>query len=152
MRYLISLAENVAIPRLFHGCCAVDLQTILQDGLIARITQPKSGKIRRGVYLTDDFHLAGEYGFLACDRSGSPNAETAVLEILTHLLNPSLLQPDDYDLQDAIQGGEIAGSEPIDSRLEHLTRWDEADWRLSLAVTHQVFYAGSIPPSALRVV
>ena len=146
------MVESLGIPRLFHGACRRDVASILRDGLRAAPTQPKGGQVRHGVYLTDDYVLATDYGFLACDRANQPNDEIVVLEIDTRALELSRLQPDDYDLQDAIQGGEIKNSEPIDARLRHLSHWSEADWQLSLAVTHQVFYAGSIAPSAIKEV
>ena len=143
---------NTLPPRLFHGTCAGHLDGVRRHGLLAAATIPKGGASRRGVYLTDDPHTAGEYGWLVCDRKHHGDHDIIVLAVDSSVLDPNLLQPDDYDLQDQLQGGEIAGSEPIDPRLKDYQRWDEVPWAVSLAVTHQVFYAGSIPARALTVV
>jgi len=125
LRRWITLCERwETLPRLFHGTCQHDLPIIRQRGLEAQPTKPKGGAVRHGVYLTDDYHTADEYGFLACDQRGG--GEVIILEIDARQLDIKLLQPDDYDLQDAIQGGERAGSEPVDPRLRHLHHWSEA--------------------------
>ena len=107
--------------RLYHGTCSGFAEAVQRHGLRASDTKPKGGTVHAIV----------------------------VFEVDVARLDARLLQPDDYDLQDAVQGGEIAGSEPIDPRLADYTRWDQVPWSLSLAVTRQVFYAGSIPPQAL---
>lgn len=66
-------------------------------------------------------------------------------------IDVTALEPDDYDLQDRIDGGE-EGPDGIDPRVAHLRDWSEASWQLSLEVTSEVFYAKAIPPSAIRQV
>lgn len=153
MRRWIDVLREATIPaRLYHGTCAGFAPVIERHGLRAAESKPKGGANRQGVYLTDDYHTAVDYGELICDRHHHGEHDIVVFEVNLGRLDPGLLQPDDYDLQDAVQGGEIAGSEPIDPRLRGFTRWDEVPWQVSLAVTHQVFYAGSIPADALRIV
>ena len=152
LRRWMILCEASAMPaRLYHGTCAGFADAVRQHGLRAANTKPKGGTVRKGVYLTDDYHTAGDYGELICDLRHHGEHAIVVFEVDVGRLDARLLQPDDYDLQDAVQGGETAGSEPIDPRLQQYTRWDEVPWQISLAVTHQVFYVGSIPPDALRV-
>lgn len=153
MRYRQIVAEEAPRPsRLYHGTCDSHLASILRHGLQAAATKPKGGSVRHGVYLSDDLEIAAEYAWLGCDLKHNARHDPVVIVIDAGVLDPALLQPDDYDLQDQVQGGEISGSEPIDPRLQRYQRWDEVPWPLSLAITNQVFYAGDIPASALTVV
>jgi hypothetical protein len=152
MRWWMMLCEATMPARLYHGTCSSFADSIQQHGLRAADTKPKGGVSRQGVYLTDDYHTAVDYGALVCDLKHHGEHDVVVFEVNVDRLDPHRLQPDDYDLQDAVQGGEIAGSEPIDPRLRGYTRWDEVPWQVGLAITHQVFYAGSIPADALRIV
>jgi hypothetical protein len=152
IRRWMMLCEATMPAHLYHGTCSGFTESIQQHGLRAADTKPKRGAVRTGVYLTDDYQTAADYGELICDLRHHNEHAIVVFDVDVGRLDPRLLQPDDYDLQDALQGGETAGSEPIDPRLQHYTRWDEVPWQISLAVTHQVFYGGSVPSDALRIV
>src|ERR1041385_5999194 len=131
LRRWIRLCEAAMPARLYHGTCASFAEAVQQHGLQASDTKPKGGAVCKGVYLTDDYHTAIDYGELVCDRHHHGEHDIVVFEAVVGRLDPRLLQPDDYDLQDAIQGGEIAGSEEIDPRLKSYRRWDEVPWPTS---------------------
>jgi hypothetical protein len=153
LRRYVTLVEAAAMSaHFYHGTCSGFAESIQHHGLRAADSKPKGGASRRGVYLTDDYLTATDYGSLICDLKHHGEHDIVVFAVDGGALDQRLLQPDDYDLQDALQGGEIVGSEPIDPRLQKYRRWDEVPWQVSLAITHQVFYAGSIPANALRMV
>src|ERR1044072_1309989 len=98
----IVLCEGTMPARLFHGTCAGFAEAVEQHGLQASNTKPKGGAVRKGVYLTDDYDTAIDCGELVCDRHHHGEHEIVVFEVDVSKLDPGRMQPDDYDLQDAV--------------------------------------------------
>ena len=140
--------------RLFHGTTKIALRSILQQGLKPHMSKDQANRgnhniDRKGVYLTNCYWLANDFAEVARDIRGG--GDIVILEIDVSKIDMTALEPDDYDLQDCIDGGE-EGQDGIDPRVAHLKNWSEASWQLSLAVTKEVVYSKLIPPSAIKVI
>lgn len=121
---------------LYHCTPKKNLAKILACGLGAE----KSESSLKAVFLSDCPFLAEGYS------QQRPESEHIVLTVDLAALDLSLLGPDNYELQDWLEGdgGEQAA-------LVGVTHWSEASWEQSLAWCNQVAYSGDIPPSAIRV-
>lgn len=125
-------------PIALYHCTTVEaLESILSDGLLPGQSQSSLP----AVFLSDCPHLASGYA------GQRPDAEHVLLVIEFAGLDPSLLGPDNYELQDWLDNQDDEHAD-----LTGVTHWCEASWQQSLEWCNQVAYAGVIPASAISVV
>jgi hypothetical protein len=120
---------------LYHCTQKKNLPTIMASGLSAE----KSESSLKAVFLSDCPFLTEGYS------QQRPESEHVVLTIDLAALDPSLLGPDNYELQDWLEGD--GGEQAV---LVGVTHWSEATWEQSLEWCNQVAYSGVIAPSAIR--
>lgn len=144
MRGLIRLVEAATVPQhLYHVTSSTRITVIRRQGLVPQPCQDATcyGEIRRAIYLAADWQRAMEHAEVMLDRLGGA---VVLLRIAGAALDPDALEPDDYDIQAHLPGGEFA-----DPRLADYTNWRDVPWDLSLAVCGAVAYTKPIPPHAL---
>lgn len=125
-------------PAVLYHCTTVEaLESIFSDGLLPRQSQSSLP----AVFLSDCPHLASGYA------GQRPDVEHVLLAIEFAGLDPALLGPDNYELQDWLDGQDDEHAD-----LTGVTHWSEASWQQSLEWCNQVAYAGVIAASAISVV
>lgn len=158
MRDLIRIVESMgrSVPAaLYHATSSTRLPAIVQHGLVPQPSQDNPDRV--GIYLTDDPQVAKDYFEVILDRRGG---DPVLLRIDGTRLDPARFEPDDYELRDQIadwqqresdedEEGSVTGL-PLDPRLAPYQRWQDVPWPVSLAVTRQVFYTGTIPLSLIK--
>lgn len=148
---------------LFHGTSTVRAVEIIRHGLAPQacldgVKRKQSIDPRVGIYLASNWLLASEFAALAIDRWGG---DSAVFAIPFKALDQSQLQPDDYDLADAIQDlldptstaqcGAFTGGE-LRRELSSFQTWRDVPWEVSLSSVSQVMYGAPVSTENLLVV
>lgn len=129
------------LPRfLYHGTPAQNLPSILREGL----SPSRATSSQEAVYLAGSRGTAANYAGMYRDD------EFAMLRVDTSVLDPALLGPDDYELQDLLDDNERSEGENYPD-LAGIDRWNHVSWQDSLRHADQVVYRGVIPPSALTL-
>lgn len=132
---------------LYHGTWGHLVPRILKTGL-----DPYESKSSLdAVFLTDDPSVANGYAFHNYDdfeAEAPQNQEWVVLRIDFSALNPAMLGPDNYELEDKL--ADMARDEEDDPCTG--MRWHQVSWQDSLRLCNQVTYTGGISPSAISIV
>jgi hypothetical protein len=123
---------------LYHGTDSDYLESIKSIGL----TPEKSQSSLRAVFLTDDPYVAHSYNVMDSPRpvAGTP----IILSVDTTKLDLSKFSPDNYELQDMLNGNEVE-----DELRKGRDNWNEFSPEESLQICNQVAYFGVIPWSAI---
>ena len=147
---------------LYHGTTTARMAGIMESGLVPQncqddVKRGHSDETRLGIYFASDHLSAGEYSSLAEDRWGG---EPLTLAVRVATLDESLLEPDDYDLADALADlthprsvagiGAVTGT-PLRAALAGYGDWRSVPWQLSLSTVGQVMYIGQVAPADVFV-
>jgi len=125
---------------LYHGTLASNVPAILKDGLF--VTKSKSSL--SAIFLTDDISVAKNYSHM---HSTSAKDSIAILAVDISMLDLNKLGPDNYELQEFLDG-ELGD---VPEELEGLT-YSDLSWEQSLEYVNQAAYYGNIPPKAISIV
>ncbi|MCS4090184.1 hypothetical protein [Rhizobium sp. BK176] len=138
----------------YHGTTTARLADILEEGLVPQVAHDNLD--RTCVYLTDSLSIAELYADLAAIRRGG---KAVIVEIDDRCLPSQFFAPDDYELQNGIDDlhdpertgdvGFLTG-EDVDERLRPFRRWQDVPAALCLAVTNQIAFTDTIPPTAFN--
>lgn len=138
----------------YHGTTTARLPDILDAGLVPQAAHDNPD--RTCIYLTNSLSIAELYADLASIRRGGT---PVIIEIDDQFLSRQLFESDDYDLQKSIddlhdpertdQIGFVTGEE-VDERLLPFRRWQDVPAALCLAVTKQIAFTDTIPPTAFN--
>lgn len=146
LRRYMSIVEGVTPAFLYHVTSDVRLPSITRQGLVPQVCRDADeyGPPRTAIYL-GNWRDCVEHGEVVHDRLGG---DLVYFRIAVTDLDPTALQPDDYDIQMFMPGGDLA-----DPRLAAYTDWRQVPWQLSLEVCGVCAYTKIIPFSAIaRVV
>lgn len=146
MREWIRLFEE-ALPRyLYHVTSSKHMPSIRKSGLMPQPCKDSMeyGECRIAIYLAKDWRTCMDHADVVIDRFGG---DPVLLRVDASALDPNALEPDEYDIQAYMPGGDLA-----DPRLKDYTRWQDVPWHLSLEVCGAVAYTKIIPPTAIKVI
>lgn len=124
---------------LYHCTSEHNLKRILSEGLNPQCSRSAS----KAIYLADDVHTALNYRFMHKDTT-----TPVLLKIELSDLDPSLLCPDDYELQDWLDNL----SEEDRDEIWGVESASQLTWQKSLEYCNQVAYQGIIPGNCIQVV
>lgn len=111
--------------KLYHATDKKHLATILRDGILPS----KSTSGQQAVYLTDQPVVAEQYCTNDC----------VIFEIEGSKLDEHAFGPDDFELQDAMDMGDLT----------EFSTWSDVPWEKSLETVHQVAYFETVLPAEI---
>ena len=120
---------------LYHLTSSLSLDSILNGGLDPDKSREPPSR-RRHVY----FSLEPSHAIAYAGHHDDWTGDAVLLAVSLADLDLSLLGPDDVDLPDLMAS--TSGKE----------NWATVSWEESLSISGQCTYAGTVPPSAIRVI